>query len=71
MSEITTIGLDLAKHVFRFTASMRRVRRFCASDCGGAKCWRSSVRPVWLGWKRVQRLTTGRASSLRLGIRCG
>jgi hypothetical protein len=34
MSEITTIGLDLAKHVFRFTVLMRRVRRFCVSDCG-------------------------------------
>src|SRR5262249_35176411 len=28
---------------FRFTALMRRVRRFCVSDCGAGKCWRSSV----------------------------
>src|SRR5215813_46629 len=28
---------------FRFTALMRRVRRFCASDCGAGKCWRSSA----------------------------
>src|SRR5262249_20136699 len=47
---------------FRFTALMRGVRRFCASDCGAGKCWRSSAEfhAVWLGWKRVQRRTTGR-----------
>jgi hypothetical protein len=42
MSEITTIGLDLAKHVW-FTALTHRVRRFCVSDCGVGKCWRSSA----------------------------
>src|SRR6266536_6244281 len=54
---------------FRFTALMQRVRRFCASDCGAGKCWRSSVafRAVWSGWKRVRRRTTGRASWVRLG----
>src|SRR5262249_8095189 len=38
---------------FRFTALMRRVRRFCASDGGAGKCWRSSAEfhAVWLGWK--------------------
>src|SRR6266576_3467900 len=25
---------------FRFTALMRRVRRFCAGSCGAGKCWR-------------------------------
>src|SRR6266516_7920707 len=25
---------------FKFTASMQRVRRFCASGCGAGKCWR-------------------------------
>jgi transposase len=56
MSEITTIGLDLAKHVFRFTALMHTVRRFCASDCGAGKCWPSSAtfHAVWSGWKRVR-----------------
>jgi hypothetical protein len=72
MSEITTIGLDLAKHV-RFTALMPRVPPFWVNDCGGDKCWRSSAecRAVWSGWKRVPRRTTGRASSLRLGMRYG
>src|SRR5437764_765136 len=42
---------------FRFTALMRRVRRFCASDCGAGKCWRSSAafRGAWSGWKPVRR----------------
>src|SRR5262249_55581566 len=50
---------------FRSTALTRRVRRFCASDCGAGKCWRSSAafRGVWSGWKPVRRRTTGLASS--------
>src|SRR6516162_1924989 len=42
---------------FRFTALMRRVRRFCVSGCGAGKCWRSSAafHAVWSGWKRVRR----------------
>ncbi len=49
---------------FRFTALMRRVRRFCAGSCGAGKCWRSSAdfRAALSGWKRVQRPTIGRAS---------
>ena len=49
-----------------FTALMQRVRRFCASDCGAGKCWRSSAafHAVWSGWKRVRRRTT-------LGARAG
>ena len=48
---------------------MRRVRRFCVSDCGADKCWRSSAdfRAAWLGWKRVRRPITGRASWGALG----
>ena len=72
MSEITTIGLDLAKHVFQIhgidaqgtTVLRKRLRR--------GKCWRSSAafHAVWSGWKRVRRPTTGRASWARLGMRC-
>src|SRR5262245_59683626 len=49
---------------FRFMASMRRVRRFGASDCDAGKCWHSPAdfRAVWLGWKRVRRRPTGRAT---------
>src|SRR6266508_1212035 len=46
---------------FRFTALMCRVRRFCVSDCGAGKYWRSSAafHAVWSGWKRVRRPITG------------
>jgi hypothetical protein len=74
MSEITTIGLDLAKHVFQVhgidaqgtTVLRKRLRR-------GQVCWPSSAafRGVWSDWKRVRRGTTGLASSARLGTRCG
>ena len=48
MGEVTTIGLDLAKHVFQVTGLMQRERRFCASSFGVRRFWRSSVdcRPV-------------------------
>ena len=41
MSEITTIGLDLAKHDFQVHGSMRAVGWCCASSCGAARWWRS------------------------------
>jgi hypothetical protein len=34
MGEPTTIGLDLAKHVFRCTGSMQGERRLCGSSFG-------------------------------------
>ena len=34
MGEVTTIGLDLAKHVFRCTGSMQKEQQFCASSFG-------------------------------------
>jgi transposase len=51
---------------FRFTALMQRVRRFCVSDCGAGKCWRSSVafRAAWAGWKRVRRIATAIAATV-------
>src|SRR6266540_6902337 len=41
---------------FKFTASMRRVRRFCAAGCDATKCWRSSAefRAAWSAWKRAR-----------------
>jgi hypothetical protein len=72
MGEVTTIGLDLAKHVFQGTGSMQRERRFCASSFGVRRFWRSSVdcRPVWLAWRRARRRTTERGSCARLATRC-
>ena len=49
MNEITTIGLDLAKHISRCRGLMQRERRFCASSFGGRSCLRSSVDFVWWG----------------------
>src|SRR4029450_4489552 len=51
---------------FRFTALMRRVRRFCASGCGAGKCWPSSAafHAVWSGWKRVGRGAAGGGGGL-------
>ena len=43
MSEITTVGLDLAKNVFQVHGVDAEERRFCASSFGGRRCWRSSV----------------------------
>ena len=43
MNEITTIGLDLAKHVFQVHGVDATGRRFCASGCGVVRCWRSSA----------------------------
>ena len=43
MGEVTTIGLDLAKHVFQVHGVDAEERRFCASSFGGRRFWRSSV----------------------------
>ena len=73
MNEITTIGLDLAKHVFQVHGVDAEGRRFCASSFGGRRCWRSSVdcRAVWWGWRRVRRRITGRGSCARWAMRYG
>jgi hypothetical protein len=41
MSEITVIGLDLAKHVFQVHGATVTVGRYCASGFGAARCWSS------------------------------
>ena len=73
MSEITTVGLDLAKHVFQVhgidaegtTVLRKRLRR---NQCSASS---ADFRAAWWGWKRVLRPSTGRASWARLGMRCG
>ena len=87
MSEITTIGLDLAKHVFQVhgidaqgtTVLRKRLRRgqvlaffSRVPRCVvGLEACAAECRAVWSGWKRVQRRTTGHASWARLAMRCG
>src|SRR5262245_38328214 len=73
MSEITTIGLDLAKHVFQVhgidaqgtTVLRKRLRR------GQVLAFFSRIPRMWSGGKRVRRRIPGRASWVRLGTRCG
>ena len=65
MSEITTVGLDLAKNVFNCTAQTRLGGLCGAVSCGGDRFSRS--RPVcrvaqWR-WRPVVELTTGAGRS--------
>jgi hypothetical protein len=62
MNEITTVGLDWRNMFSRYTGSMQRGGRFCASSFGGRRFSRSSAdyRAVWWGWRHVRRRTTGR-----------
>ena len=72
MGEVTTIGLDLAKHVFQVhgvdaegaTVLRKQLRR--AQVLAFPVDWR----PVWLAWRRARRRTTGRGSCARLATRC-
>ena len=73
MSEITTIGLDLAKHVFQVhgidaqgtTVLRKRLRR------GQVLAFFSRIPRCLVGLERVRRAITGRASCVRLDMRCG
>ena len=73
MSEIKTIGLDLAKHVFQIhgvdaageCVLRKRLRR------GQVVSFSPSCRAVWLGWKPARRRTTGRENWRRRATRSG
>ena len=72
MGEVTTIGLDLAKHVFQAhgvdaegaTVVRKQLRR------AQVLAFFSRLPPVWLAWRRARRRTTGRGSCARLATRC-
>jgi len=72
MNEITTIGLDLAKHVFQVhgvdasgaTVVRKRLRR------GEVLVFLPGCRAVWLVWRRARRRITGRGSCRRSATRC-
>jgi hypothetical protein len=72
MGEITTIGLDLAKHVFQVHGVDAEGATVLRKQLRRAQVWRSSVdcRPVWLAWRRARRRTTGRGNCARLATRC-
>jgi transposase len=73
MSEVTTIGLDLAKHVFQVhgvdaagaTVLRKQLRR------GQVVAFFAALPRCGLGWRRAPRRTTGRASCERWATRCG
>ena len=64
MSEITTIGLDLAKNIFQVHSSMRRAQRFYLDGCGAANSLRSlsACRRVWSAWRLARRHIIGPAN---------
>ena len=73
MGEITTIGIDLAKHVFQVhgvdaegaTVLRKQLRR------GQLLIFFSRLPRCMVGWRRAPRRTTGRGSWERLAMRCG
>jgi hypothetical protein len=58
---VETIGLDLAKNVFRSMASMAMVELSSAGACDAPKCFRSLARyvPAALVWRHAARPITG------------
>ena len=62
--QITTIGLDIAKNIFRFTALTRPRKSSSESNFAAARLRRSSKlwRHAWSAWRPVPRRTIGRAS---------
>jgi transposase len=71
MGEVTTIGLDLAKHVFQVhgidAAGQVMVRRQLRR--GELLKFFEKQSPCWLVWKLAAPRITGRVRSRRLGIR--
>ena len=59
--QITTIGLDLAKSVFKSTALMRLVRSLFASRFDGHRCCHSSPNCLlaWLAWRLADAASLG------------
>ena len=71
MQAVTTIGFDIAKFVFRFTALTQRARALFSSDLGGHGFSASSrsFRLAWLVWRHAPPRTTGHASCRHSGTR--
>jgi hypothetical protein len=72
MGEVTTIGLDLAKHVFQVHGVDAEGAPVLRKQLRRSQVWRSSAgyHRVWLGWRPVRRRTTGPGNCARLGMRC-
>lgn len=72
MSDIITVGLDLAKNVFQVHGSDAQVERFCARTSGECRLWRFSAnfRDVWLRWKRAAARIFGAVGLVSLAMKC-
>ena len=64
LSSVTTVGLDLAKHVFFIHAEDAQGQLVFAKEVRAATLSPSSprCRRVWLAWKRVVQPTIGDAN---------
>ena len=64
LSSVTTVGLDLAKHVFQVHCIDASGRVFSPKRSGATSCWSSSLRchDAWWGLRPPGRRITGRAS---------
>ena len=73
MSEITTIGLDLAKHTFHVVGCDRhgKVLKRKVLRRGQVRTYFANVPRVWWGWRGVGVRITGRASCASWAMRCG
>ena len=62
MTNITTIGLDLAKSVFQVHCADRDGQPLCAKSCGALRClnFSESYRRAWSPWRPVRVRIIGR-----------
>lgn len=61
MSEVSTIGLDLAKNVFQAHGASSAGASSSVGSCGATRCWLSLPpnRRVWWQWRRARVPTIG------------
>ena len=73
MTEVITIGVDLAKSVFQVHGVDASGKPVIGASFGGARFWPSSrsCRLVWWGWRLVQARIIGRARFRKWAMRCG
>ena len=73
MTEVSTIGLDLAKMVLQAMGQTLVAVSYSARRFGVRRCSTSFVisRVVWSPWRRAAAHIIGHESSLALGMTCG
>jgi transposase len=73
MEQVTTIGLDIAKHVFHAHGADERGRAVFSRKISRAKllAFFGGNRGVWWRWRRVPARITGAGSLLAWDTMCG